>query len=93
MDGWDRWIKVQIGDSPGMGLLLAGIAFAVAGLCLSLFVRPRRVWIRVRPDGSSSALVEVAGLDRADARAGLVDDIAELADELAAGVRKGGHRS
>ncbi|HSN43506.1 MAG TPA: cytochrome c biogenesis protein ResB, partial [Propionibacteriaceae bacterium] len=50
----------------------------VFGLCLSLFVRPRRLWIRpiTRPDGSLG--LEAAGLDRADARTGLSDDVAEL---------------
>jgi cytochrome c biogenesis protein len=82
MDGWERWVKLQVGDSPGVPISLAAIALAVLGLCLSLFVRPRRVWVRVdeRPDGAS--LLEVGGLDRADARAGLTEDVAELAQEL-----------
>jgi cytochrome c biogenesis protein len=73
-----------VGDSPGVPISLVAIAFAVLGLCLSLFVRPRRVWVRVvaAPDGSS--LLEVGGLDRADARAGLTEDVAELAEELSA---------
>jgi cytochrome c biogenesis protein len=54
----------------------------VLGLCLSLFVRPRRVWVRVREDEAGSRLIEVGGLDRADARAGLTEDVAELAGEL-----------
>ena len=54
----------------------------MAGLCLSLFVRPRRVWVRVRETDDGHRLVEVGGLDRADARAGLSEDVAELAAEL-----------
>jgi cytochrome c biogenesis protein len=82
MDGWERWVKLQVGDSPGVPISLVAIALAVLGLCLSLFVRPRRVWVRVvgAPDGSS--VLEVGGLDRADARAGLTEDVAELAGEL-----------
>ncbi len=82
MDGWTRWIKLQIGDTPGVGISLGAIGLAVAGLCLSLFVRPRRVWVRLRVSEGRSMLVEVAGLDRADARAGLSEDVDELAADL-----------
>ena len=97
-DGWSRWVKLQVGDSPGAPVALAAIAFAVAGLCLSLFVRPRRVWVRVAggttsapddgPDGDDAAddgprVIEVGGLDRADARGGLTDDVDDLAATLA----------
>jgi cytochrome c biogenesis protein len=83
LDGWVRWVKLQIGDTPGVPISLTALAFAVAGLCLSLFVRPRRVWIRVRGREGGHRVVEVGGLDRADARSGLTDDVAELAAELA----------
>jgi cytochrome c biogenesis protein len=84
-DGWVRWVKLQIGDTPGVPISLIALGFAVAGLCLSLFVRPRRVWIRVREDEPGHRVVEVGGLDRADARAGLADDVAELAAEVSSG--------
>ncbi|HYP44879.1 MAG TPA: cytochrome c biogenesis protein ResB [Propionibacteriaceae bacterium] len=88
LDGWVRWVKLQVGNSPGAVLSLTAIGFAVLGLCLSLFVRPRRVWVRIRRPASEEStqgekiLVEVAGLDRADARAGLSEDVAELAADL-----------
>jgi cytochrome c biogenesis protein len=82
LDGWVRWVKLQIGDTPGVPLALIALGFAVAGLCLSLFVRPRRIWIRVRDGEAGRRVLEVGGLDRADARAGLTDDVAELAAEL-----------
>jgi cytochrome c biogenesis protein len=84
LDGWTRWVKLQVGATPGVPICLAAIGFAVAGLCLSLFVRPRRVWIRVRTPGPGPSVVEVGGLDRADARAGLAEDVAELAASLPA---------
>ena len=65
-----------------MPISLVAMAAAVAGLCLSFFVRPRRVWVRVREEADGRSLVEVGGLDRADARAGLSEDVAELAAEL-----------
>jgi len=81
LDGWVRWVKLQIGATPGVTISLIALAFAVTGLCLSLFVRPRRVWIRVHGE-PGHRVVEVGGLDRADARAGLADDVAELAAEV-----------
>jgi cytochrome c biogenesis protein len=82
MTGVARWVKLQLSDTPGVGIVLGSIAAAVLGLCLSLFVRPRRVWVRVRGAESGPRLIEVGGLDRADARAGLSEDVVELADEL-----------
>jgi cytochrome c biogenesis protein len=81
-DGWVRWVKLQIGDTPGVPISLVALGFAVAGLCLSLFIRPRRLWIRVRDSEAGHRVLEVGGLDRADARAGLTDDVVELAAEL-----------
>jgi cytochrome c biogenesis protein len=89
MNGWQRWIKLQVGDAPGMPISLGAIAFAVAGLCLSLFIRPRRVWVRVRRVDGAPTVVEVAGLDRADARAGLSEDVSDLADVLAGSQQAG----
>ncbi|MCW2812439.1 MAG: resB [Friedmanniella sp.] len=82
MSGVTRWVKLQVGDAPGIPISLGAIGFAVFGLCLSLFIRPRRVWIRVLPAEGGHSLVEVGGLDRADARGGLTEDVAELAAEL-----------
>ncbi len=83
MDGWDRWVKLQVGNAPGVPLALLAIGFAVVGLCLSLFVRPRRVWVRVSEAPGGGRLLEVGGLDRADARGGLTEDVDELAEILA----------
>jgi cytochrome c biogenesis protein len=82
LDGWVRWVKLQIGATPGVPISLIALGFAVTGLCLSLFIRPRRVWIRVRDGEAGRSVVEVGGLDRADARAGLTEDVAQLAAEL-----------
>ena len=74
LDGWVRWVKLQIGATPGVTISLIALGFAVTGLCLSLFIRPRRVWIRVR-GGGQAVVWWVGGLDRADARAGLTEDV------------------
>jgi cytochrome c biogenesis protein len=85
MTGVSRWVKLQMSATPGIALVLGSIAAAVAGLCLSLFVRPRRIWVRVRDEDAGSRLIEVGGLDRADARAGLSEDVTELAEQLGSG--------
>jgi cytochrome c biogenesis protein len=72
-EGYQRWIKLQVSRTPGTWLTLGAVAFAVTGLTVSLFVRPRRLWLRVA-DGT----VFAAGLDKADGRTGLADDVAEL---------------
>nr|WP_179665786.1 cytochrome c biogenesis protein ResB [Nocardioides panaciterrulae] len=62
-DGIKRWTKIQISQTPGKYLTLAGVLLALLGLLGSLFIRPRRVWVRARREGGST-LVEVAALDR-----------------------------
>lgn len=82
LDGWSRWVKLQIGSAPGAPLVFGAIAAAIAGLYLSLFVRPRRVWLRLSPGSDETAVLEVAGLDRANNRSGLNDDVQTLLTTL-----------
>jgi cytochrome c biogenesis protein len=77
-DGMSRFVKLQVSRSPGDPIALTGVILALLGLLGSLFIRPRRIWVRVRrDDGADPAddsaadpaparrtLVEVAGLDR-----------------------------
>lgn len=78
-NGVERWTKVQISRTPGKLVALGGVILALIGLLGSLFIRPRRVWVRAR-SGDGGTLVEVAGLDRS----GNGDIAAELAAVLAA---------
>jgi cytochrome c biogenesis protein len=78
-DRVDRWVKLQVSDSPGKGLALGGVLLGIAGLMGSLFIRPRRAWVRVaRMDGRT--VVELAGLDRSSGGdlAGEVDELERL---------------
>ncbi|WP_292644651.1 cytochrome c biogenesis protein ResB [Nocardioides sp.] len=62
-DDVQQWNRVQISKSPGKEWALLGVSLALVGLLGSLFIRPRRVWVRARRvDGRT--LVEVAALDR-----------------------------
>ena len=82
MTGVTRWVKLQMSDTPAIRLVLGSIVAAVLGLCLSLFVRPRRVWARVQTNADGTRLVQIGGLDRADARAGLDTDVTDLATRI-----------
>ena len=62
-DGIDRWNKLQISQTPFKHVALAGVTLALLGLMGSLFIRPRRVWVRAR-ETADGTLVEVAVLDR-----------------------------
>lgn len=88
-DGWSRWVKLQVSETPGNALTLISLMVAVAGLCVSLFVRPRRLFVRV-----SDGRVAVGGLDRTDAASGLDEEVAGLSAAVGgaewASVEKGG---
>jgi cytochrome c biogenesis protein len=61
--GVRHWTRLQISRTPDVWLTLTGVVLALVGLLGSLFIRPRRVWVRARrQDGVT--LVEVAALDR-----------------------------
>ena len=62
-NGLQTWVKLQINDQPGKVIPLVGVLAAIAGLLGSLFIRPRRTWVRVR-DQDGRTVVEVAALDR-----------------------------
>jgi cytochrome c biogenesis protein len=79
-DGVERWNKIQISQTPGKRIALLGVVLALIGLLGSLFIRPRRVWVRAREEGGAT-LVEVAALDRSgggDVSAVLTEIVAAL---------------
>jgi len=84
--GFDRWASFTISRDPGKGLALAAAIAAIVGLSLSLFVRRRRIWVRVDPvpgtDGTASLdqyRVQLAGLTRSDSA-----DVSAEVDQLVA---------
>ncbi len=83
-DGMSRFVKLQVSRSPGDWVALVGVVLALVGLLGSLFIRPRRVWVKVRREGDGPdrrTLVEVAGLDRS-AGGDLSGEIDEIAATL-----------
>ena len=74
------WQRIQISQTPGKDVALLGVVLALLGLMGSLFIRSRRVWLRVT-EGADGTLVEIAALDRsggADTDAVLSGLVAEL---------------
>jgi cytochrome c biogenesis protein len=80
-----EWSTFQVTQDPGKGIALGAAVGIVAGLCLSLFVRRRRLWVRARPGDGPHTVVEVGGLARTDADA-FATEFAELVGRLRADI-------
>jgi len=81
-EGIQPWVRVQISRTPGKLVALTGVVLALLGLLGSLFIRPRRVWVRARRAPGGETLVEVAALDRSSG-----GDVAEELERIVAGLR------
>lgn len=80
-EGVEEWNRLQISKTPGKLVALSGVVLALIGLLGSLFIRPRRLWVRARVvDGVT--LVEVAALDRSGG-----GDVTTEIDEVVAALR------
>ena len=79
-DGVRRFARLQVSQSPGKLVPLVALAVSLTGLVLSLYVRPRRTWVRARREGGRT-VVEVAGLDRTGGD-DLGPDLSELVVDL-----------
>jgi cytochrome c biogenesis protein len=80
-DGVREFARFQVASTPLGWLPLGGLVLAVLGLLGSLFVRPRRTWVRAR-DVAGRTVVEVAGLDRVSG-----GDLATDLDDIVARLR------
>ena len=86
-DGVKHWTRLQISRTPDVWLTLLGVVLALVGLLGSLFIRPRRVWVRARRrDGVT--LVEVAALDRSGG-GDLVPVLSSVVESLRGGAAEG----
>lgn len=75
-----QFARLQIASMPFALLPLVAIVLGTTGLMLSLYVRPRRWWIRTSPDGVGTK-VEIAALDKVP-RSGLPVDVSQFAEQL-----------
>lgn len=80
-DGYSRWINLQVSANPGLPVLLSGAVLAMVSVSVSLFVRRRRMWVRVAAAPSAGTVVDIAGLDRAHG-GDLADELDTLAHRL-----------
>jgi cytochrome c biogenesis protein len=79
--GVKEWMTLQIAYDPGRLPALLAAATAVVSIVLSLLVRRRRVWVRVK-DGAA----EVGGLTRTEgSAAGFTEEFADIVKVLSAG--------
>jgi cytochrome c biogenesis protein len=77
--GVKEWITLQISYDPGRMPALLAAATATVSIVLSLMIRRRRVWVRVK-DGA----VDVGGLTRTEgSAAGFAEEFDDIVKELA----------
>jgi len=80
--GYVEYGSFVVARDPGKEAALAAMLVAIAGLVASLFVRRRRLWVRVSPSSDGRTLVEVAGLARTESP-GLATEVDDLTARLA----------
>jgi cytochrome c biogenesis protein len=86
-DGAVPFVNLQVSHDPGQIWVLVFAISMMAGLLVSLLVRRRRVWIRLRPVESDPGTVnvELGGLARTD-NSGWGDEFERLTERLLTGL-------
>ncbi|WP_017569298.1 cytochrome c biogenesis protein ResB [Nocardiopsis halotolerans] len=84
--GYSEYVSLQINRDGARLPALAAASLAVVGLIVTLFVRPRRVWVRATRGEDGRTRVELAGLGKTEA-AGNNVEFHELTTELAGRLR------
>lgn len=81
--GVKQYAVFDISHDPGKQFALVASVLSILGLCLSLFIARRRVWVKISVAGAdtSNATIEVAGLSRTD-EAGLKPTVKALATQV-----------
>lgn len=80
-DGVQQWASFQVARNPSNSTALWSAIAMGLGLCTSLFVRRRRVWVRVEPMMSGRVRIAVAGVDPGGTDR-TAEEVAELAEAL-----------
>lgn len=87
-DGVTPWVNLLVGHAPTQSWVLVSALVMLGGLALSLTIKRRRFWIRVRPRADGYG-IELGGLARTD-RAGYGEEFDRLAEELLVTTKKDG---
>ncbi len=85
--GYSNYASLQVNSDPARIPALVAASTAVLGLLATLFVRPRRVWVRARADDDGRTVVEVAGLSKTEG-AGAAAEFHQIAVRLRDRVRQ-----
>ncbi|MGB3769747.1 MAG: cytochrome c biogenesis protein ResB [Rhodococcus sp. (in: high G+C Gram-positive bacteria)] len=80
-DGAKEFANLQVGYDPTQKWVLVFATTMMLGLVVSLTIRRRRVFVRIRPTGTGHAEVQMAGLARTD-HAGWGPEFDSLADRI-----------
>ncbi|MDO8733082.1 MAG: cytochrome c biogenesis protein ResB [Actinomycetota bacterium] len=78
-EGYERWASFQIAADPGKEFALFAAAAAILGLTMSLFIRRRRVWVKV-VEHNGVTVIQLAGIMRTSTFED--EDIGVLAEDL-----------
>ncbi|TSD93815.1 cytochrome c biogenesis protein ResB [Skermania sp. ID1734] len=65
-DGAKEFLNLQVSHNPAQGWVLISAISMMLGLVVSLTIRRRRIWARIRTDSAGRSAVEIAGLARTD---------------------------
>jgi len=82
--GFVEYGSFVVSRDPGKEAALAAMVAAITGLVMSLFLRRRRMWVRVSATEPGRTLVQVAGLARTESP-GLGVDVDQLTQHLVDG--------
>jgi cytochrome c biogenesis protein len=86
-EGLRRYASFDISSDPTKDWALGSALLALAGVTASLFVRRRRLWVRVSPGEAGRTVVEAAGLARGE-DAGLGAQVRAVLDGAASPVHQ-----
>jgi len=69
--GYRDYVTLLVASDPARPYALASAVAAVLGLLCTLFVQPRRVWVRARRGADGRTVVEIGGLAKTEGAAPL----------------------
>ena len=91
-DGAVPFVNLQVSHDPAQIWVLVSAMTMMAGLVVSLVVRRRRVWVRLRPQAPGTVNVELGGLARTD-NSGWGDEFERFVERLEDGLAIGAGRA